>query len=295
MQIVPLTGGLGAELRGIDLSQPIDAQRTGDLRAALMRHQVLFARDQDLTPEAQLALTAAFGPVSRVPYVAPLPDHPDIIAVLKEADERNIGTFGGTWHSDFSFLPQPPAGSVLYALDVPPQGGDTLWADMYRAYAVLSDGMRRLLAGRRALHSGHIYGAARPPDTEKNTKSIGVSRNNPEADIERPHPIVRRHPDSGRDALFVNSVYTTRFEDMSAEESKPLLDFLYAHATRPEFCCRFSWTAGAVAIWDNRCTLHYAANDYDGHRRLMHRTTFAGEVPVMAGGREIEMRAAAQG
>jgi taurine dioxygenase len=285
MQIVPLTGALGAELRDVDLAQPIDDARAGELRAALIRHQVLFARDQKLTPESQVALTAAFGVPCRVPYVEPLPDHPDIIAVLKEAWERNIGTFGGAWHSDFSFLERPPAGSVLFALEVPPQGGDTLWADMYRAYGALSDGMRRLLAGRRALHSGHIYGAENPPDPEKNTKSIGVSRNNPEADIERPHPIVRRHPDSGRDALFVNSVYTTRLEDMSTAESKPLLDFLYEHATRPEFCCRFSWTPGAVAIWDNRCTLHYAVNDYDGHRRLLHRTTFAGERPATAAAR----------
>jgi taurine dioxygenase len=280
----PCAGALGAQAEGIDLSQPLDGSVLSTIRSAFAEHLVLFFRDQRLTPESLTALTASLGEVSRVPYVDPLPGHPEVIAVLKEADERNISVFGGDWHSDFSFLDEPPLGSVLYADEVPPTGGDTLWANMYAAYEALSPGMRAMLGGLRAMHSGRPYGLhAAIPEGQGVSRSIGIHRNQPEADAETVHPVVRRHAETGRPALFVNAIYTTRFENMSEEESRPLLDFLYAHATRPEFTCRFRWRAGSVALWDNRCTLHYAINDYDGHRRLMYRTTIAGERPIMMG------------
>ena len=281
LEITPIAGSLGAEVGGVALGRPLQTGTRAALRRALNEHLVLFWRDQVLTPDQQLAFSTCFGPLIRVPYVKPLADYPEIIAVLKEAEERAISTFGGTWHTDFSFLQAPPMGSVLYALEVPRRGGDTIWANMYDAYEALSEGMKAMLAGMRAMHSGHVYGARNPPKGIRTSRSIEISRDNPEADVERAHPVVRHHPESGRKCLFVNPVYTTRFEGMTQAESRPLLEFLHDHATRPEFTCRFTWAPGTLAIWDNRCTQHYAVNDYDGERRLLHRTTIGGEEPLM--------------
>jgi len=280
LTIRPVAGKIGAEVSGVDLSRPPDAAVALALRQALVDHLVLFFRDQDLTPEQQLAFTRLFGLPLRVPYVKHLAEHPDIIAVLKEADERNISTFGNAWHSDFSFLEEPPMGSVLYGREIPSHGGDTLFANMYEAYDALSGGMKRLLDGLDAIHAGRPYGRGSVPTDLKTSRSIEIERDKPEADREIAHPVVRRHPDSGRKALFVNAIYTVRFADMTEAESRPLLDFLYQHCIRPEFTCRFRWAAGSLAIWDNRCTLHYAINDYDGQRRLLHRTAIAGERPI---------------
>jgi taurine dioxygenase len=280
LTIRPVAGKIGAEVSGVELSRPIDDAVARALRQALVDHLVLFFRDQAMTPEQQLAFTRLFGRPLRVPYVKHLAEHPDVIAVLKEADERNISTFGNAWHSDFSFLEEPPMGSVLFAREIPSHGGDTLFANMYEAYDALSDGMKRLLDGLRAIHAGRPYGRGGVPADLKTSRSIAIERDNPAADREIAHPVVRRHPDSGRKALFVNAIYTLRFADMSEAESRPLLDFLYQHCIRPEFTCRFRWAEGSLAIWDNRCTLHYAINDYDGQRRLLHRTAIAGERPI---------------
>jgi taurine dioxygenase len=278
MQVAPVAGGLGAEIFGVDLAL-LDDRAFHQIRQAFTSHLVLFFRGQQIGPERQVELTRRFGPVLRVPYVGHLKEHPDVIAVLKEAEERQISTFGNAWHSDFSFLEEPPAGSLLYALEVPAYGGDTLWSNMYAAYESLSEGMRRMLDGMKAIHTGTPYGRQGGVGI-KASRSIQITRGDSEADRETAHPVVRTHPESGRKALFVNAIYTTRFEGMTEAESKPLLDFLFEHAIRPEFTCRFRWSPGALAIWDNRCTLHYAVNDYDGSRRLLHRTTFAGERPV---------------
>jgi taurine dioxygenase len=282
IELRPMAGSLGAEVAGVDLARPLGNSVAAEIRRAFTENLVLFFRDQNLSPEQHLTVSRLFGPLSRVPYVKHMADYPDIIAVLKEADERKISTFGNAWHSDFSFLPEPPLGSVLYAREVPSYGGDTLWSNMYEAYETLSDGMKRLLSGLRAMHSGRPYGVGGVPKDLKTSRSIEMERNNPEADREFAHPVVRLHPESGRKALFVNAIYTTRFEDMTEAESWPLLDYLFEHCIRPEFTCRFRWAPGSLAIWDNRCTLHYAVNDYDGQRRLMHRTTIAGERPMTA-------------
>jgi taurine dioxygenase len=281
IEIAPLSGALGAEVRGLDLARPLDAATFAAVHAAYLAHQVLVFRDQRLTPDQQLAFSRRFGTLLRLPYIAPLPAHPEIIAVLKEADERNISTFGGTWHSDFSFLERPPSASLLYALEVPARGGDTIWADMYRAHDSLSDGLRGLLRGLRAVHSGVPYGTQGPASDLAVSRSLAITRGDPSADAEVAHPVVRRHPETGRAALFVNSIYTTRFAGMTAEESAPLLRYLEAHATRPEFTCRVAWAPGTLVVWDNRSTQHLAVNDYDGARRLLHRTTVAGERPLM--------------
>jgi len=280
LEVQPLAGALGAEIVGVDLAQPLEPRQFAEIRRAFREYLVIFFRDQDLTPQQHEAFTARFGPLSRVPYVKPLDDHPHIIAVLKEADERKISVFGGAWHSDFSFLDEPPLGSVLYALETPSYGGDTLWSNMYAAYDALSAGMQRLLDDLVALHSGSVYGVDGVSKDLRTSRSIAISRNNPEADAEHRHPVVRLHPDTGRKALFVNPIYTTRFDGMTREESAPILNFLYALATQPEFTCRFRWQARSLALWDNRCAMHYAINDYDGQRRLMHRTTIAGDRPV---------------
>ena len=237
-------------------------------------------RDQRLTPEQHLALSRRFGRLSRSPFIRHMDRYPDIIEVRKEADERHVSTFGNAWHSDFSFLNEPPLGSLLYTREVPPHGGDTLFANMYLAYEALSPGLKRMLDGLQAMHAGRPYGTQFDLSEVRVSQSIGIERHRPEADRETAHPVVRVHPITRRRALFVNPIYTTRFCDMSEAESRPLLEQLYAHCTRPEFTCRLRWQEGDLAIWDNRCTLHYAINDYDGHRRVMHRTTVAGTRPV---------------
>ncbi len=279
LSIRPLAPACGAEVFGLDLANP-SAAAMEQLLAALARHAVVFCRDQQLRPEQLVAVTARFGPVLRVPYIRHLDAHPDIIAVLKEADERKISTFGGTWHSDFSFLDAPPSYTLLYALELPELGGDTLWASQYAAYDALSAGMQRLLDPLRAIQTAWPHGTRGPAPGAAVSRSIGMVRNDPSADREILHPVVRVHPVTGRKALFVNPVYSQRFEGMSEEESRPLLHYLFQHATRAEFTCRLRWAPGTLAIWDNRCLLHMALNDYDGSRRLLHRTTVAGERPV---------------
>ena len=279
----PIAGALGAEIAGVDISRPLTSAVAGEIRAALDRFLVIFFRDQELSLEQLKSFSRCFGELGRVPYVGALEQHPEIIAVVKEAEERNISTFGGTWHTDFSFLPEPPVASILYAEQVPDVGGDTIWANMYAAYAALSPGMQRTLDGLNAMHSGHVYGAARPPKGIATSTSINISRNNPEADVERAHPAVRLNPRTGKKALYVNPVYTTRFEDMTEEESRGLLEYLYAHCTRAEFTCRFRWAPNSIAVWDNRYSMHLAVNDYDGHRRCMYRTSTVGEAPVGPG------------
>lgn len=276
LEIKPMTGTVGAEIAGLDLAAPIGDALGQALREALWSHQVLVFRDQRLDLAAQKRLTAVFGAIMRLPYVEPIAEDPEVIAVLKEASEQKVGVFGGDWHSDFSFLAHPPAGSVLSAVEVPDYGGDTVWANQVAAYDALPAALREAVEGREAIHVGKPYGVKyAPPEDTRSGASIRMTRGDPDADRETHHPAVLEHPDSGRKALFVNPIYTTRLGGMTDEESAPILDALYKHAIRPEFCCRLRWSEGTVAVWDNRTTMHYAVNDYDGSRRLLYRTTFA--------------------
>ncbi len=276
----PVAPACGAEVRGLDLTIASDEEFQA-VRAALATHSVLFVRDQNLRPEQQLEITKRMGPILRVPYIGHLAEYPDIIAVLKEADEQRISTFGGTWHSDFSFLDEPPSLTLLYAIELPEVGGDTLWSSQYAAYDALSTGMKSLLEPLRAIQTAWPHGTRGPASGAAVSRSIEMVRNDPSADREVAHPVVRIHPVTGRKALFVNPVYTQRFEGMTTEESRPLLTYLFEHATKAEFTCRVRWDVGTLAIWDNRCLLHLAINDYDGSRRLLHRTTVVGE-PLVA-------------
>ena len=275
----PVAPACGSFVEGLDVKRASDADLAA-LSQLLAERGVVFLRDQHLSPEDQVALTARFGEVLRVPYVKHLDEHPDIIAVLKEADEKKISTFGGTWHSDFSFLDQPPSLTILYGREIPPFGGDTLWSSQYAAFDALSPRMQEMMCGLSAVQTGWPHGTKGPGPNAAVSRSVVMTRNDPTADREVIHPVVRVHPITKRKALFVNPVYTQRFDGMTEEESKPLLSYLFAHATKPEFTCRLQWEVGTLALWDNRCVLHLAINDYDGSRRLLHRTTVAGETPI---------------
>ena len=275
----PVAPACGSFVKNFDILAASDGEIEA-LSNLLAERGVVFLRDQQLTPEDQVAVTARFGAVLRVPYVKHLDEHPDIIAVLKEADEKKISTFGGTWHSDFSFLDQPPSLTVLYGREIPQFGGDTLWSSQYAAFDALSPRMQEMLCGLSAVQTGWPHGTKGPGPNAAVSRSVVMTRNDPTADREVIHPVVRVHPITKRKALFVNPVYTQRFEGMTEEESKPLLAFLFAHATKPEVTCRLQWEEGTLALWDNRCVLHLAINDYDGSRRLLHRTTVAGETPI---------------
>ncbi len=280
--VSPIGATFGAIITGLD-ARSLDDRGESDLKAAFAEHRVLVLRDQNLSADEQVAFSRRLGPLYRMPYVKPLDDHPDVIAVLKEADEINVSTFGSWWHADFSYLEEPPVFSILQALELPPKGGDTLFADMCAAWDALSDGMKRLLAPLKVMHSGHIYGTRLASDGSKGRmRGVQVSTGHAEADIERAHPLVRLHRPTGRKALFCSPTYTTRLEGMTAEESQPILSMLYDHFARPEFTIRQRWQDGDLLMWDNRAVVHLAVNDYDGHRRLLHRTTVGSERPDAA-------------
>jgi taurine dioxygenase len=278
MLIEKMTGRIGAVITGVDLKEPVGDNLAEALRQALAEHQVLVFPGQGLDIAAQKRLTEAFGPVIRDDYITPMEDDPFVIRVLKEADDTG-GTFGGDWHSDLSFLPEPPAGSVLNGVEIPAHGGDTVWASQMSAWEALAEPLKALLDGRDAIHVGKPYGVkwAPPPDKRSN---VSMKRGDPAADEERRHPAVFTHPRTGRRGLFVNPTYTVRLEGLTEAESRPLLEQIQAHIIRPEFQVRLRWAPGTVAVWDNFQTQHYAVNDYFGHRRLMYRTTFGGPPPV---------------
>ena len=270
--VEPVAGALGAEISGLDLSRPLSDETILAVRRAWLDHLVLFFRDQHLPPAEFLAFGRRFGEVIEYPFVKGLPEHPEIIPVLKLEHERV--NFGGVWHSDTAYLDVPPMASMLVAREIPPCGGDTLFANMYRAYETLSDGMKAMLEGLVAINSSAKADASRTREDRMKDSGRDVKKEYVAA-----HPVVRRHPETGRRALYVNVAHTIRFDGMSEEESAPLLDYLFRHQTRPEFTCRFRWRPGSIAFWDNRCAQHNAINDYAGHRRLLHRITLAGDIP----------------
>ena len=270
--VEPIAGALGAEISGLDLSAPLSEETILALRRAWLDHLVLFFRDQALSPAQFLAFGRRFGEVIEYPFVKGLPDYPEIIPVLKLEHERV--NFGGVWHSDTTYLDVPPMASMLIAREIPPSGGDTLFANMYLAYETLSDGLKTVLEGLTAINSSAKADASRTREDRMKDSAREVKK-----DYVAAHPVVRRHPETGRRALYVNVAHTVRFDGMTEAESAPLLDYLFRHQTRPEFTCRFRWRPGSLAFWDNRCAQHNAINDYAGHRRLLHRITLAGDIP----------------
>jgi taurine dioxygenase len=269
-----LSPQIGAEIGGVDLASDLSDDLVAALRAAWLDHQVLFFRDQNLSPPDLLALARRFGTPTEYPFVDGLPDWPLVVPIVKEPDETV--NFGGIWHSDTAYLERPPMATLLYALETPPVGGDTLFANQVLAYESLSDGMRAVLDRLDAVNVAGKPAAA----VTRNDMIRDRGRN---ADIHAhaaTHPAVRVHPETGRRALYVNCAHTLRFADMTEAESESLLAYLFRHQTQPEFICRFRWTPGSLALWDNRACQHYPVNDYHGHRRVMHRVTIAEQSPA---------------
>jgi taurine dioxygenase len=283
VRVTPVSGVCGAIVDDVDLAADLDDDAVAELRQAILDHLVVFVPGQDLTPERQVAFSRRLGPYSPVPYIEPVAEHPEVIAVVREASETQGFTFGSLWHSDFSFLPEPPFASILHALEVPPYGGDTLWANQYLAHDTLSVGMQEMLAGVSAVHSA--VNAYSPRMQQVHDMFGGMTVHTDEtAERVQTHPVVRVHPETGRRALYVNAQYTVGLVGFAPHEAKPILDLLFAQATRPDLTVRWKWTAGDVAIWDNRCLQHMVMADSTGHLRKMHRTTAGDPEPRMSGG-----------
>jgi taurine dioxygenase len=274
IEVVPQAGAIGAEVRGVDLRRAPSGESLARIRRAWLDHLVLFFHDQPIDADAFMAFARSLGRPVEYPFVRGLDGHPEIIEVRKLEHERV--NFGGVWHSDTTYLERPPMASMLLAREVPPHGGDTLFANMYLAYETLSEGLRRTLDGLRAVAASSKADVSRT--REDRIRSDG--RDDARIEYLTDHPVVRTHPETGRKALFVNVAHTVRFVGWTEDESRPLLEFLYAHLTRPEFTCQFRWRVGSLALWDNRCTQHHPINDYHGFRRVMHRITLEGDRPA---------------
>ena len=273
LDIRPVAGALGAEISGVDLSEDLSDETIADIRQALLNHHVIFFRDQDITPDQHLAFAKRFGETVEYPLIKGLEGYPEIMTVVKLENEKL--NFGGLWHSDTTYLEEPPMGSILVARELPPRGGDTIFANMHLAYEMLSDGMKKLLEPLKGVSVSNM-----PKVTATIDERARVSgKASPETILTATHPVVRTHPETGRKILYVNGGHTLRFEGMRDEESAPLLEYLFEHQTRPEFTCRFVWKPGSIAFWDNRCTQHLPVNDYHGFKRVMHRITLAGDRP----------------
>ncbi len=266
--------GVGAEIVGVNLARELSTEEFGQVRAAYAEHGIIFFRDQSISEEQHIAFARRWAPIDINRFLTAHPKHPEIAVLTKEADQQE--NIGGAWHTDHSYDQIPAMGSILVARELPPAGGNTVFASMYRAYEALAEDMKRRLAGLRAVHSArHIFGKG-----AEYGKARGGRIGNADAAehlVDSVHPVVITHPLSGKKALYVNSAYTIRIEGMPEAESQNLLAELFAHCVRPEFSHEFVWRPGSIAMWDNRSTWHWAKNDYHGHRREMHRITLAGE------------------
>jgi taurine dioxygenase len=274
--VSPIAGALGAEISGVDISRPIDGATFAEIRRAWTDNLVIFFRNQSLDDDALIAFGRRFAPLFRHPNLLTEGPYPDIVRIRRMPGDKQI--VGEDWHTDTTCMAAPPCGAVLYGVDVPPYGGDTLFANQYLAYESLSDGMKAMLSRLTAVHSDITVAGPQAARNKHRTSKVREDADWRETVSE--HPVVRTHPETGRKALFVNKSYTQRFCGMTDEESAPLLGFLLQHAARPEFTCRFRWEPGSVAVWDNRCTLHIAVNDVWQFPRLMHRVQMCGDWPV---------------
>ena len=271
IDVHPVSGALGAEIKGVDISIPLEAEVVSEIRDALLKHLVIFFQNQVITPRQQLKFAEQFGIPMEYPQLIGLPDCPLVTEVIKL--EHETLNFGGVWHSDTTYLQQPPMASLLYAIEIPPYGGDTLFSNQYMAYETLSDGLKKTLSELVAVNT-----SSKPEVSmtrEDRMREAGMELNI----LSASHPAVRTHPETGNKALFVNKAHTTHFKDWTESESKSLLEFLFQHQVRTEFTCRFRWEKNSLAFWDNRCVQHHPVNDYQGFRRIMHRVTIAGDKP----------------
>lgn len=278
MNIMPITGVIGAEVTGLDVTRPLGPETVAALTRAVVEHKVVVLRGQPYATEHLERLTVELGGHGDTPFLESMPGHPGVVRVVREATEGGV-TFGGKWHSDWSFQPAPPAFTLLWSLEVPPVGGDTMWSDQERSFETLSPGLRDTLRGLRFVHSaGWAYSADGVLARTAAGRTMTIHTSD-EALAEQVHPAVTVHPNTGREALFANPTYTVRIDGWTAAESAPLLEYLHAHSTREAFTCRVRWTPDCLVIWDNRSTQHLAIDDYRGSRRELHRTTTAGSPP----------------
>ena len=278
VKVRPISGHLGAEIEGVDLAK-LDDETFAAVHRVFLDHAVIVFRDQQLTYEDQISFGRRFGELDVHPIAIGMEEHPEIIRVLKPAGER--ASFGTSWHSDNTFFEKPSMASILYGVTLPPYGGDTLWSSMERAYEALSPGMKKILEGLIAVHSAS---SAYDPKVTGEAKYRGEAainyRHSDVIDQEVEHPVTRTHPETGRKSIFVNAMFTQRIVGLSQREGDAILHFLYEHATRPEFTCRLRWQPGTIVVWDNRCTQHYALDDYESFERLMYRLSVQGDRPV---------------
>jgi taurine dioxygenase len=259
---------IGAEIRGVDCSQPLDAETLAAVREAWLEHLVVFFPDQQLTPDQQVAFASQLGEVTEAhPVEPPIPEHDNVMSV--------IGPSANFWHTDVTYMARPPMGSLLYAIELPPVGGDTMFADMRFAYDTLAPALQRLCDDLVAWHYDPFYADTVAKGGGQQWEGEPLKRMLPVQ-----HPVVRVHPETGRKALFVNPQFTVALDGFDGTQGKALLQLLYDHALRPEGLCRYRWHVGTLGVWDNRATMHYALDDYDGARRVMHRVTLAGDRPL---------------
>ena len=273
IKVKPMSGAIGAEIFGIDISEGISDQVISEIRRAYLEYLVICIRKQNLEPATQLAFAKRFGDPMIYPFVKGLKDFPEVTPVIKQAHEKV--NFGGLWHSDTCYEKIPPLGTMLYAREIPPYGGDTEFANMYLAYETLSDGMQKTLD---RLIGVNISGKDRVLNTRAAMRKSAATEEN-EDSFSAEHPVIRTHPETKRKSLYVNTAHTSHFKGMTVEESSPILEYLFQQQIKPEYCCRFGWSPGSVAFWDNRCAQHYPVNDYHGHKRLLHRITLKGGKP----------------
>ena len=271
--VQPLTPAIGAEVTGLDLATSLSGEQIRALRGLWLERKVLFFRDQRLTPDQQLAFTRQFGEIEKYPFLPGIEGYPLVAPVLKLPHERV--NFGGLWHSDTTYLDMPAAGATLYAIELPPLGGDTLFANMVLAYSTLADDLKMQIADLRVINSSAKADISRT--REDRLRDLGGQASRQE--YLGVHPVVRTHPETGEKILYVNEAHAVRFDGWTQERSAPLLQALYQHQRKPEFQCRFRWSVGALAMWDNRACQHYPVNDYHGHRRLLHRISLKGNRP----------------
>jgi len=274
LNIQPITPALGADIHDIDLSRSLHEDEFTEIQRAFLAYQVLFFRDQELTPADLVRFARLFGPVGAYPFAKPLPDHPEVIAIIKEPEQKSV--FGGIWHTDSAYLEKPSMASLLFALEVPPLGGDTLFSNQCLAFETLDTRLQARLRSLNATHSSAKNDAALRTDHLRS----GAMQGNAQDVLTATHPVVRTHPITGRESLYLSPAHTIGIEGLAKNESDDLLAQLFEHALLDDFKCRVRWDVGALALWDNRCTLHYPINDYHGHRRVMHRVTIDGERPV---------------
>ena len=271
IDVHPVSGALGAEITGVDISLPLDTEVVSEIRKALLNHLVIFFQNQVITPQQQLNFAEQFGVPMEYPQLKGLPECPLVTEVIKL--EHETLNFGGVWHSDTTYLQQPPMASMLYAIEIPTYGGDTLFSNQYMAYETLSDGLKKTISELVAVNTSSKTEVSMT--REDRMREAGTELNI----LSASHPAVRTHPETGSKALYVNKAHTTHFKDWTELESKSFLEFLFHHQVRTEFTCRFSWEKNSLAFWDNRCVQHNPVNDYQGFRRIMHRVTIAGDKP----------------